>query len=160
MGRLWIALALVSIAFPAAAQSGGSQGERADAISKETLDSLSTDYLSRGNEFAEKGFYDLAIADYTTAIERLPPDANVYNARAWAFHLKGEDAKGLPDANQAIALAPTDAYSIETRAEIFEKLGERDRAVADYRKTLSLVPSGSDTAEDASAGLKRLGVAP
>ena len=70
---------------------------------------------------SQERFYDQAIADFTKVIALKPDDANVYNQRAWNYHLKGEDAKGLSDANKAIALAPNDTANIETRAEIYER---------------------------------------
>jgi tetratricopeptide (TPR) repeat protein len=127
-----------------------------DSISQDTLEALTTDYVGRGNAYLENGRYDQAIGDYTKAIERLPVNADVYNRRAWAYHLKGENVKALPDANKAVALAPADANCRETRAEIYEKLGRGDKAIADYRAALRLDPNDRESL----AGLKRLGVTP
>jgi tetratricopeptide (TPR) repeat protein len=123
-------------------------------------------YFDRAIIFSRNGLQDPAIADYTKAIAlkaQNAPDSYVklslnyiiyssYNGLAWAYHMKGEDAKGLADANKAVALAPTDEGSIETRAEIYEKLGQRARAIADYREALKLNPND----KDAQTGLKRL----
>ena len=79
-----------------------------------------------------------------------------YNNRAWAYHKKGEDAKGLRDVDLALVLAPQNARVIETRAEIYEKLGKHDQAVADYRAALKLDPKMTQ----ASDGLKRLNATP
>ena len=59
-------------------------------------------YYSRGGAYIKKGLYDLAISDFTKQMA-LAPDNAAYNDRAWAYHLKGEDAKGLADAEKAIA---------------------------------------------------------
>jgi tetratricopeptide (TPR) repeat protein len=81
--------------------------------------------------------------------------AAAYSHRAWAYHRKGEDAKGLPDAEQAVAMEPT-ADHFQCRAEIHEKLGQRAQAISDYRADLKLVPAD----QDAMNGLRRLDVQP
>jgi tetratricopeptide (TPR) repeat protein len=79
-----------------------------------------------------------------------------YGNRAWAYHLKGEDAKGLRDADMALQLEPENADVLETRAEIHEKLGQRDKAIADYRAALKIDPA----MKQAQDGLGRLHAAP
>jgi tetratricopeptide (TPR) repeat protein len=110
----------------------------------------------RGKTYLNKGLYDAAIADFSQAIALKPDFASGYNSRAWAHHLKGENAKGLPDAEKAVKIAPKSAANIETRAEIYEKLGQREKAIADYRAALNLGP----TDDDSKAALKRLGATP
>jgi len=95
---------------------------------------------------------DTAIQSCTAMLELQPTNAAAYNNRAWALHLKGEDAAALPDAEKAVTLAPSSAPSLETRAEIYEKLGHRRDAVADYRAALA-IDGGLQLARD---GLKRL----
>lgn len=123
---------------------------------KATSDVLAIIHKDRGQAYENQEMYDAAIADFTVTIALRPEAHGGYNDRAWAYHLKGEDAKGLPDANKAIALAPKIADSFETRAEIHEKLGQRDKAAADYRAALKLDPGN----EDSKTGLKRLRLAP
>ena len=156
MGTVAIGLAMMLIAHPTCAQNNQAKTGSDSRISQETLEALTTDYVSLGNAYLENGHIDQAIGDYTKAIEQLPANPDVYNRRAWAYHLKNEDANGLPDANKAVALAPADANCLETRAEIYEKLGRRDKAIADYRAALRLEPKDSESL----AGLKRLGVTP
>jgi Tfp pilus assembly protein PilF len=98
----------------------------------------------------------LALADLSKAIALAPSDPENYNSRAWANHLKGDDAKGLPDVQKAIAMRSDNGDTIETRAEIYEKLGKRELAIADYRATLKLSSPGSQAVLDAQRGLKRL----
>ena len=95
---------------------------------------------------------DTMIHSCTAVLELRPASAAAYNNRAWALHLKGEDAVALPDAERAVTLAPGSAPSLETRAEIYEKLGRRRDAVADYRAALA-IDGGLHLARD---GLKRL----
>ena len=118
-------------------------------------------YNNRAIAYIRLNQYDFAIKDFTQAIAKHSPDS-FYNGdlyyidRAWAYHLKGEDAQALPDANKAVAMRPDDPDFIEARAEIYEKLGQRDKAIADYRASLKLDPKKDGSKQ----GLKRLGVAP
>jgi Tfp pilus assembly protein PilF len=127
---------------------------------KESSAGLAVAYSNRGNAYARRGSYELALADLTKAIALAPNDPENYNSRAWAYHLKGDDAKGLPDVQKAIVMRPDNGDTIETRAEIYEKLGQRDKAIADYRTTLKLSSAGSQAARDAQSGLKRLSATP
>jgi len=128
MRRILIGLALALIALPAWAQSEADEnwwkcnGDDPDfiiagcsALIQSNLNSTSNhlvntyanlldEHYNRGNAYLHKGFYDQAIADFTQVIALEPDLAVPYNGRAWAYHLKGQDAKGLPDANKAIAL--------------------------------------------------------
>lgn len=101
------------------------------------------------------GDSDAAIADYTAAIAIFPA-ARFYNNRAWALHIKGDDAKGLPDAMKALERNPKQPSFLETRAEIYEKLNRRDEAIADYRAALA----GDPAMKSAQDGLARMGVTP
>jgi tetratricopeptide (TPR) repeat protein len=131
-------------------------------------------YVQRAQAYEQKKLFDQAIADCASAISKPTIfDDYGFNCRAWALHLKGDDADGLPDANAAVSKAAT-GYSGEdiadiktewagylandevTRAEIYKKLGQRDNAIADYRAALNLVPN----LKTARAGLKSLGQKP
>lgn len=81
---------------------------------------------------------DAVIQSCTAMLGLRPASAGAYNNRAWALHLKGEDAIALPDAEKAVSLAPSSAPALETRAEIHEKLGHWRDAEADYRAALAI----------------------
>ena len=127
---------------------------------KESSAGLAVAYSNRGNAYARRGLFELALADLTKAIALAPNDPENYNSRAWAYHLKGDDARGLPDVQRAIVMRPDNGDTIETRAEIYEKLGQRDKAIADYRTTLKLSSQGSQATKDAQSGLRRLSATP
>ena len=95
---------------------------------------------------------DATIQSCTAMLGLRPASAGAYNNRAWALHLKGEDAIALPDAEKAVSLAPRSAPALETRAEIYEKLGRGPDAEADYRAALA-IDGGLQLARD---GLTRL----
>lgn len=138
MRRMLVGLALAFVALPASAQT--QQQYFWCASSTFTKDQAITGCTAIIQSGRYSGTHTLAMA---------------YNNRAWAYHVKGEDAKGLPDAEQAVALEPI-ASRLDTRAEIYEKLGRRDQAIADYRAALKL----DQNYAAAINGLKRLGAKP
>lgn len=113
-------------------------------------------YFNRNAEHLCGNHFDEAIADTTKTLELRPANAAAYNSRAWALHLKGEDALALPDAEKVVTLAPNSVPPLETRAEIYEKLGRKRDAVVDYRAALA-IEGDLQLARD---GLKRLGADP
>jgi tetratricopeptide (TPR) repeat protein len=56
---------------------------------------------------AEKGDYDLAIADYTRALEIAPKYSNAYGNRIMAYTKKGEFDKAWEDMHRAETLGLT-----------------------------------------------------
>jgi tetratricopeptide (TPR) repeat protein len=54
--------------------------------------------------YGNKGEYDLAVADYSKAIEIDPMVADAYSGRADAYYYKGEYDKAWKDVYQAQAL--------------------------------------------------------
>jgi tetratricopeptide (TPR) repeat protein len=64
----------------------------------------SIDHYNRGVAHHDKGEYDLAISDYTKAIEINPKHAFAYNNRAVAYYFKGEYDKAQEDVHKAQSL--------------------------------------------------------
>ena len=63
-------------------------------------------YNFRGNAWADKGNYDLAISDFNKAIELNPGDAAVYYNRGLAWQNKGNYDQAISDYNKALELNP------------------------------------------------------
>jgi|GEM_PF-5149506 len=101
-------------------------------------------YFQNGQEAAEKGDYDQAIADYTQAINLSPNYAMAYNNRGWAYYLKGDLDQAIKDTTKAIQLDPDVAYAYITRGHVYDNMGDIDRAVADFEIALSLDPNNTD----------------
>lgn len=62
-------------------------------------------YVGRGNVYMDKGQYDLAISDFTTAIEKNPADAQAYFGRGLAHEKKGETGLANKDYEKARELS-------------------------------------------------------
>jgi tetratricopeptide (TPR) repeat protein len=99
-----------------------------------------TDYVSRGNGYAEKGENDQAIADYTQAIRIDPNAAAAYYNRGNLYSDKGEYDRALADYTQAIRLSPKDSLAYLNRAMVYRDRGEYDQAVADYTQAIRIDP--------------------
>jgi tetratricopeptide (TPR) repeat protein len=80
------------------------------------------------------GQYKLALADYTTLVERAPEDSDYYEYRAAVYVLAGDQQKALDDYNRLISLNPKYPVGYRERAKLYEKLdGKKSpRVVADY----------------------------
>ena len=70
-----------------------------------------------------------------------PVLAQVYNARALAWHNKGQFDRALSDYDQAVRLAPTDTTAINNRGIAWQAKGNLDRAIADFSAAIRLDPT-------------------
>jgi tetratricopeptide (TPR) repeat protein len=105
-------------------------------------------FYNRGNEYADKGDLDRAIAEYNEAL-RINPNFNMALAnRGLAYSEKGDIERALADYNEAIRLVPENAVSVPAfinRGHIYAKKGDIERALADYNEAVRLDPNDSRT---------------
>ena len=101
---------------------------------------LAKAYTARGSIYADKREYDLAIADWTKAIELAPEDAEVYYNRGTAYGDKGELDKAIQDYNKAIDLDPEDDIAYNNRGVAYHNIGDFAAAIEDYSKSIELDP--------------------
>lgn len=96
-------------------------------------------HLARGDEYCAAGEYDLAIAEYTRAIQLHPGFAEAYNNRAYASFTKGAGSEDpLPDLNRAIELREHFPHAYNTRGCVHLSRGQLDLAIADFTRALEL----------------------
>ena len=97
--------------------------------------------VSQGDLFASKGDRMLAIRAYSTALARLPRDADLYYKRGVAYARDPNDgAKALEDFNRALELAPTRADVLAARGAVRLSLGDTAGALADLDAAVSRDP--------------------
>ncbi len=96
--------------------------------------------LERGQEAGRRRDYDLAIAEFSKAIQLKPDDFRAYYNREYAYYNKGEWDKAIADCSEVTRLKPdyVDAY-IE-RGNAYDEKGDSDRAIADYSDVIRLKP--------------------
>lgn len=109
--------------------------------SNATREDLATAHTKRGNAHYDKGEPDLAIADYTKAIELDPKDAQPYFNRGLAYVKKREPDPAIADFTNAIELDPNYADAYIARGNVYDDTGEHDQAIASYTKAIQLKPN-------------------
>ncbi len=97
-------------------------------------------YVLRGVQWSDKGDYDKAIADHTTALkmDAKVRNANYYRGTAWSN--KGEFDRAIADFDAAIHIRTDDPVLFHARAIELAVKGEYPRAMADFDKALQIDP--------------------
>ena len=99
----------------------------------------SEDYYNRGDAHFKKGENDLAISDFTKAIEMNPRFANAYYYRGLAYLRKREYDQAISDYTKAIEINPRFAVAYPERAFAYCHFKrEYDKAWEDVHKAESL----------------------
>jgi tetratricopeptide (TPR) repeat protein len=104
-------------------------------------------YYFRAFAHEKKGKYDLAIADYSSAIVHVDSKsdlAKIYHHRALAYRKDGNNELALADYGEALKINPeyTDAYF--SRALLFQKDKQYEAAIADYSRAIELQPEHAE----------------
>jgi tetratricopeptide (TPR) repeat protein len=126
-------------------------------------------FLDRGITFAGRGEYDLAIADFTEAVNLNPDLVAAWMLRGRALYASvsdvtyvGENFSGvvtvstvgavvseekkavydraIADFTQAIRLDPDNAIAYEERGNAYASKGDYDRAIADFNQAIRINP--------------------
>lgn len=95
-------------------------------------------FNNRANGYLALGQLDLAISDYSTAIELDGSNEAAFANRARAYAAGGEYDLALADYDSAIDLSPEVASFYNGRGIVLVDLGELDRAVEDFDKAITL----------------------
>ncbi len=97
-------------------------------------------YNNRGIAYGEKGEHDLAIKDFTKAIQLKPDYAFAYNNRGAVHRYKGEHDQAIEDCSKAIQLKPDYAEPYSNRGAAYRNKGNYERAIKDYDMAIKLKP--------------------
>ena len=100
-------------------------------------------YFNRGVEWAAKGDFDRAIADYDAAIKLQPRAADTFYNRGNAWANKGDPDRAIADYDTAIKLDPKEPAAYGGRAVEWAVKGDYARAIADYDAAINLDPKSS-----------------
>jgi tetratricopeptide (TPR) repeat protein len=99
--------------------------------------------LGRGITFAQRGDYDQAIGEYTTAIQLDPASMQAFLQRADAYRLKGDYGQALADYSAALRLDPANALALLQRGQVHWTMGQVEEAIADFTAALQLDPKNA-----------------
>jgi Flp pilus assembly protein TadD len=94
----------------------------------------------RGQVYASKGAYLLAVNDFTESIRLNPKDVEAYNNRCWARTVIGDLQSALKDCNEALRLRPNFVDALDSRGLVNLKSGQTKNAIADFDAALKINP--------------------
>src|ERR1700736_1416536 len=94
----------------------------------------------RGQVYASKGAYTLAIKDFDDSIRLNPKDVEAFNNRCWARTVVGDLQAALKDCNEALRLRPNFVDALDSRGLVNLKNGQAKNAIADFDAALKINP--------------------
>ena len=94
----------------------------------------------RGQVYASKGAYSLAIKDFDDTIRLNPKDVEAYNNRCWTRAVVGDLQSALRDCNEALRLRPNFVDALDSRGLLNLKNGQNKNAIADFDAALKINP--------------------
>lgn len=97
-------------------------------------------YYKRGQVYAAKGAYSLAIRDFDQAIRLNPGDVEAHNNRCWSYAVEGDLERALKDCNEALRLRPGFVDALDSRGLVQLKRGDARKAAADFDAALRINP--------------------
>src|SRR3984893_17056959 len=86
----------------------------------------------RGQVYASKGAYSLAIKDFDDTIRLNPKDVEALNNRCWARAVIGDLQSALKDCNEALRLRPNFVDALDSRGLVNLKSGMTKNAITDF----------------------------
>jgi tetratricopeptide (TPR) repeat protein len=99
------------------------------------------DFLIQGRGKYDRGDFQGAIADYTSAIRLNPKYANAYNNRGLAHAQLGNKQEAINDYNQALQVDPNLALAYYNRGAARAQSGDKQGAIEDYNQALRIDPN-------------------
>jgi caspase domain-containing protein/tetratricopeptide repeat protein len=94
----------------------------------------------RGQVYASKGAYSLAIKDFDSTLRINPKDVEALNNRCWARAVVGDLQAALKDCNEALRLRPNFVDALDSRGLVNLKSGATRNAITDFDAALKINP--------------------
>jgi len=94
----------------------------------------------RGQVYASKGAYTLAIKDFDDTIRLNAKDVEALNNRCWARAVIGDLQAALKDCNEALRLRPNFVDALDSRGLVNLKSGMTKNAITDFDAALKVNP--------------------
>jgi Tfp pilus assembly protein PilF len=94
----------------------------------------------RGQVYASKGAYSLAIKDFDDTVRLNPKDVEALNNRCWARAVIGDLQAALKDCNEALRLRPNFVDALDSRGLVNLKSGLTKNAITDFDAALRINP--------------------
>jgi tetratricopeptide (TPR) repeat protein len=97
-------------------------------------------YVSRGNDYANKGQYEEAISAYNKALEINPRYALAYHNRGSVYAKKNQYNEAISDFTKALEINPKFAAAYYYRGITYFNKGQYEEAISDFTKALEINP--------------------
>lgn len=109
---------------------------------RETNEIVEAAFYNRGNAYAQKAQYDLALQDYDQALRLNPNDEDVFYSRGFLYldRLRDYD-RAVQDYDQVLRLNPRRPQAFVGRGLAYAGKRQYDRAIQDYDQALRLNPN-------------------
>jgi tetratricopeptide (TPR) repeat protein len=114
-------------------------------------------YYKRGQIYAIRRAYALAVQDFNEVIKLNPKDIEAYNNRCWTLAAIGDLLPALEDCDQALRLSPGRADALDSRGLVNLKLGKTSDAIRDYSEALAKDPRSASSLFGRGIATKRSG---
>jgi tetratricopeptide (TPR) repeat protein len=115
------------------------------------------EFARRASAEAARREFQLAIADYSRAIELEPDDARHYRARAMARLAARQPVLAMADLDESLKRQPDDPEALMRRAELYLSSRDAVRAKADFEAAFKLAPADSGLVSQAGTAYARAG---
>lgn len=102
-------------------------------------------HFNRGINYIQQEKYDLALAQFTRAIELDPDYAEAYLGRGMIYTIREQWRPAFQDLNTAIRLNPRAAYAYHFRRYVHLAFNQRQNAIADLTTAAELFRQQGNT---------------
>jgi Flp pilus assembly protein TadD len=127
------AIGLVVLFIALALAACGSETPTAEAPSLE-------EHFDQGNEFAQAGDFEKAIAEYQAVLEMAPDNVSALANLGVAFYSTGKLDEAVTQYEKALELEPGDADIHSNLGAAYVQLGQLDQALGEYQKAVEINP--------------------
>jgi hypothetical protein len=114
----------------------------------------------RGQVYASKGAYQLALKDFDASLRLNPKDVEAFNNRCWTRTVIGDLKAALKDCNEALRLRPNFVDALDSRGLVNLKSGQTKNAIADFDAALRINPRLTSSLYGRGIAKKRNGAVP
>ena len=114
-------------------------------------------YINRGFAYVGLGQFDMALNDFSKAIDINPKYTDSYYNCGLAYVSLGQFDNALAEYSRAIEMDPTMVKAYSSRGVVYYKLGQSDKATADYSKAIEIDPKYTDAYYNRGLAYETLG---
>lgn len=103
-------------------------------------DLTADEHFQRGNEYAQEGRFEEAIAEYQAVLAAQPDHVSAMANLGVAYYNDGQFEAAIAQYERALRIAPDEADIHSNLAANYVQVGELDAALQEYQKAVELQP--------------------